>query len=180
MENAAATPEPEPVMRVYGRLLRGFAIGAAAIVALMLVGVTLDVLLRNVLVTGVHGIVEYTEFGLYLATVLAAPWLLHQGHHIRADVMGQWATGVWLKVIDIFADAVGLAVCIVVGWYALQSALESHALGSLVRRTVEFPEWWLIAPLPPVMALLAVEFALRLGRTLTSPSARHQDARSAA
>ena len=180
MPSPAGAPKPGGLAHFYAHLLRGLAMVAAALVALMLVGVTLDVVLRNVLVTGIRGIVEYTEFGLYLATVLAAPWLLHQGQHIRADVLGQWTSGPWLKAVDLFGDLVCLAVSLVVGWYALQSALESQALGSMVRRTVEFPEWWLIALLPVVMTLLAIEFALRLRGTLSSSGARQQDARSVA
>ena len=47
---------------------------------------------------------------------------------------------------------------------ASAAAAESAALGSLIRRTVTYPEWWLAAPLPAVFALLALEFAARIAR----------------
>jgi TRAP-type transport system small permease protein len=166
--------------RAYGRLLQVFALASAGLIALMLVGITLDVFLRNLLVTGIRGIVEYTEFGLYLATVLAAPWLLHAGQHIRADLLGQFGAGAWLRVVDSLADALGVAVTLVVGWYALQSAIESYAIGSVVRRTVEIPEWMLIAPLVLALALLFGEFVFRLRWSVTHPGERRQDARSIA
>jgi TRAP-type transport system small permease protein len=168
----------ERLGRGYGAILQGLAGLAAGLVALMLLGVTADVLLRNLLTSGIRGIVEYTEFGLYLATVLAAPWLLRQGQHIRADLLGQFASGASLKAIDALSDALGLGVSAVVGWYALQSAIESYRLGSVLRRTVEIPEWLLVAPLALSMALLCGEFGVRLRRTLAGQ--RQADTRSAA
>jgi TRAP-type C4-dicarboxylate transport system permease small subunit len=148
--------------RVYGRLQEGLAVLAAAILAVMLLGVTADVILRNVLVAGIRGVVEYTEFGLYLSGVLAAPWLLRQGQHIRADLISQFGPANLAHLLDVISEALGFLVTSVIGWYAAVSARESHAIGSAVRRTVEIPEWWLIAPLAFVMALLAGEFLLRL------------------
>lgn len=151
---------------LYGRLLECFALMAAGLVGAMLVGVTGDVLLRNLLVSGILGIVEYTEFGLYLSGILAAPWLLREGQHIKADLITQFASGPLAVGAEILSDVLGLAVSLTVGWYALQATLESRALGSVVRRTVEIQEWWLIAPLAIVMMLLAGEFLIRLARAL--------------
>jgi TRAP-type transport system small permease protein len=173
-----ATATRSVLARAYDGLLWALAATAAGLIGAMLLGITLDVALRNLLVTGINGIVEYTEFGLYLSTVLAAPWLLRQGQHIRADLLGPWLKGAPLRLLDAAADLLGVGVSLVVAWYALATARESFALGSLVRRTVEFPEWWLIAPLPPVMLLLALEFLRRLALTLTAPGARPSDARA--
>jgi TRAP-type transport system small permease protein len=172
--------EVERLWRAYGALLQIFAFLAAGLIAVMLAAITVDVLLRNILVTGIRGIIEYTEFGLYLATILAAPWLLHQGQHIRADLLGQFGSGAWLNVADALADALGIAVSLAVGWYALQSAIESYAIGSMVRRTVEMPEWMLMAPLVLAMALLLGEFIFRLDRSIRRPGERRDDARSIA
>lgn len=148
--------------RLYGRLLRLLALLSAGVIAAMLVGVTADVLLRNLFVSGILGIVEYTEFGLYLSGILAAPWLLHTGQHIKADLVTQFASAPVTRVADVLTDVLGLAVSLVVGWYALQATIESRAAGSVVRRTVDIPEWLLIAPLGIIMMLLAGEFMIRL------------------
>ncbi len=166
--------------QAYGHLLWGLAIVAAALIGIMLVGIAADVFLRNVLVSGIRGIVEYTEFGLYLSVILAAPWLLNRGQHIRADLLGQFGPRPLLRVVDVLADALGLAVSAIVAWYALQSAIESYAIGSVVRRTVEIPEWMLIVPLAVAMLLLCGEFVFRLHRSIMHPDARHDDVRSMA
>jgi TRAP-type C4-dicarboxylate transport system permease small subunit len=166
--------------RAYGLLLRTLAMVAAGLVALMLVGIAVDVFLRNLFVSGIRGVVEYTEFGLYLSVILVAPWLLHQGQHIRADLLGQFGSGAWLRVVDALAEATGLVVSLIVFWYALWSTIDSYSIGSMVRKAVSFPEWLLIAPLVGVMALLVVEFAFRLRRCLTQSTGRHEDVRSVA
>jgi hypothetical protein len=154
--------------------------GAAALVALMLVGVTLDVILRNVLVTGIPGIVEYTGVGLYLATVFAAPWLLHRGQHIRADLLGQWATGAWLKAVDALGDLIGLLVSLVVagtrcnGAGELRPGLDGPSHGRIPG---------MVAHRAPAPRHGAARRRVRTSPrpTLASSSgARHQDARSVA
>jgi TRAP-type C4-dicarboxylate transport system permease small subunit len=174
------TPVLDRAWRGLGLLLHGVALVGALVLAAMLVGIAADVVLRNAAGSGVRGIVEYTEFGLYLSTVLAAPWLLHRGSHIRADILTTVLPPRAANVVDALGDALGAAVCAAVGWYAFRAMEQSRGLGSMVRRTVTFPEWWLSAPLVPAMALLALVFLLRLARVVARPGERREDARSIA
>lgn len=128
----------------------------------MLLAITADVLLRNIFVTGIRGIVEYTEYGLYLATVLAAPALLRSGQHIRVDLLGQFGSGAILKIVDVFSDLLGLVTTFVVGWYAVKSTIDSYMVGSVIRRTIDIAEWVFIAPLDLSLVLLFGEFGFRL------------------
>ena len=77
--------------RAWGRLLEGCALLACVLVGAVALMICLDVLLRNVpLVPGVQGLAwsnELSELALYLITMLAAPWLLRQGQHIRVDIV---------------------------------------------------------------------------------------------
>jgi len=66
------------------------------------------------------------------------------------------------RALDRLADALGLAVCAVFVVYGLRAVASSAQQGSLVIKSVVFPEWWLYAPVPVCFALLAVEFARRV------------------
>jgi hypothetical protein len=46
-------------------------------------------------------------------------------------------------------------------WYALRMLLDSRAAGSLVMKSLVFPEWWLYVPVPIGFALLALECGRR-------------------
>src|SRR5579863_7109977 len=75
----------------YGSLLEKLFLTACGVLFLMMLMICADVLLRNVpLVPSLHGLSwadETSEYMLYLITMLAAPWLLRQGRHIRIDIL---------------------------------------------------------------------------------------------
>jgi len=161
--------------RGWGMLLAAPAAIAGAIVLAMVLAVTASVALRAATGSDIRGIVEWTEIGLYLSAVLAAPWLLFQGKHIRADLLAPALPPPFARVVEAAADLTGLAVSAVLLWQSWDVMRDAMASGAMIRRTVTFPEWWMSAPLIPCFALLAAEFARRL-----SAAARRDDTRSVA
>jgi TRAP-type C4-dicarboxylate transport system permease small subunit len=161
--------------RGWGLLLAAPAAVAGAIVLAMVLAVTLSVTLRATTGSDIRGIVEWTEIGLYLSAVLAAPWLLFPGKHIRADLLAPALPRPMARIVEVAADLIGLAVSGVLLWQAWDVMRDAMATGAVIRRTVSFPEWWLSAPLIPCFALLAAEFA----RRALAP-ARRDDTRSVA
>lgn len=167
--------------RLWRGLLAAPALVAGAIVLGMVLLVTASVARRFFTGAEIPGAVELTEIGLYLSAVLAAPWLLHQGQHIRADLLGPALPPGAARVLEAVSDLLGLLVCLVLSWVSWGAASAGFAQGGLVRRTITYPEWWLAAPLPLVFALLAGEFAARLLRVMRDPgAARRDEARSVA
>ncbi len=161
--------------RLYGLLLAAPAAVAGALVLGMVLLITASIAQRALTGAEIAGTVELTEIGLYLSTVLAAPWLLHQGQHIRVDLLGSALPRGPARLLEAASDLLGLAVCLVLFWVSWNAAAQSAATGALVRRTLTYPEWWLIAPLPLCFALLAGEFVLRLLRLVTDPTAPRRD-----
>ena len=58
----------------------------------------------------------------------------------------------------------GLLVCAGLTLAGVRILLASKAGGNLVIKTLEFPEWYLLAPVPVTFALLAIEFVFRMYR----------------
>ncbi len=71
----------------FGRLLDALAMLAALILLAMVVMVTADIVLRNLTRGGISWSNEVSEYALYLITLLAAPWLLRRGQHVRLDIV---------------------------------------------------------------------------------------------
>jgi TRAP-type C4-dicarboxylate transport system permease small subunit len=150
----------------------------------MMLMICLDVLLRNApLLASVKGLEwsnELSEAMLYLITMLASPWLLRRGQHIRVDILlraipkraawyCEWAT-----------DAIGLVCCLVMVLYGTKMAFASYSSASLSVKTLVTPEWWLLAPLPAAFALLSIELLFRMRRLLHAERGPRGDAVSAA
>jgi TRAP-type C4-dicarboxylate transport system permease small subunit len=143
-----------------------------------------DVLLRNVdFGIGVHGLAwsnEISEQLLYLMTLLAAPWLLRQGAHIRVDIVLGLLPGQLAWYCEWICDAIALVCCAVIAFYGYQAAWKSFADGALSIKTLVMPEWWHIAPLPLAFTLLGIEVLFRMRRLALGPRTLRNDAVSSA
>ncbi len=162
----------------YERLLNGLA----AIAALILLGavllVTADIILRNLTRVGFPWANEVSEYALFFITVLTAPWLLRRGQHIRLDLLLAALPARLAWAMEIVADLVGFAVCVVLVRYSLIMTWDSWRLNSITIKNLVFPEWWTLAPLPVCFILLAVEFVVRVQRLLDGEKGRRHEATS--
>ena len=92
----------------YGRLLDALVVAACALLLLMTVMIGVDVLSRNLGGGGVPVSNEISEDILYLMTLLAAPWLLRQGQHIRVDIILRTRPTRLAWLLEWLGDIVGL------------------------------------------------------------------------
>ncbi len=168
----------------YGRLLEACALAACAVLFLLMVMICADVLLRNVaLIPGLDGLPwsnELSEGMLYLLTMLAAPWLLRRGAHVRVDILLRAIPGRAAWYCEWLTDTIALACCVVMVVYGTRSAVASFASDSLSIKTLIMPEWWLLAPLPVAFALLGIEILFRMRRLHLGERAARDDAVSSA
>jgi TRAP-type transport system small permease protein len=146
----------------------------------MMLMICADVLLRNIpLVSSLHGLSwadEMSEYMLYLITMLAAPWLLRQGRHIRVDILLRALPARVGWYCEWLTDAVALACCAIMVVAGAEAAYASYSSGMLTIRTLVTPEWWSLAPLPVTFLLLAIEVLFRMQRLAESPRAPREDA----
>lgn len=167
----------------YGRLLSGLALVASLLLGAMMLIICADVLLRNVaVIPGVRGIDwsnEVSEGLLYLITLLAAPWLLRQGQHIRVDLLLRALPRHVAWRCEIVTDVLAFGCCVALVWYGARATWASYAAGSMTIKTLITPEWWSLAPLPVAFLLLAIEVVFRLQRLLAGERAPRDDAVSA-
>ncbi|HSN33211.1 MAG TPA: TRAP transporter small permease [Ideonella sp.] len=149
-------------MRGYARLLDALGVAAGAAFALIALATTWDVGVRSLAGGTVKGLAEWVEYVLFVSTFLAAPWLLRHNGHVQVDFLVEALPERLRAATRRAGDAVGLAVCAVLLVYAVRVTLGAWQSGSLVMKTMIFPEWWLYAVIVVSMALLVLEFARRL------------------
>lgn len=164
----------------YGRLLNALVLVACLLLLIMTIMIGADVVSRNVGGGGVAVSNELSEDILYLITLLAAPWLLRQGQHIRVDIILRAlpVRAAWL--LEWVGDIVGLLCCLYFVWYGYLITRASYDAGSINIKTLVTPEWWTLAPLPLGFALLGIEFIFRMHRLSVAEVGLRDDAVSAA
>lgn len=146
----------------YRGLLQTCAVIAALLLGATALAVTGDVVARNVGLGTLPWILEVSEYVLPLATFLVAPWLLARNEHVRLDVLLTALPAPLARALAWVGDFLGLAVCAVFVIYGARAIASSAQQGSLVIKSIVFPEWWLYAPVPVCFFLLAIEFVRRL------------------
>lgn len=168
------------LLAIYDRLLEGMAVLAAALLVADAVLITADVLTRNLeLGFGIPGVIELTEYGLYLVTVLAAPWALRLGAHVAVEIVVDAVAPTVAHAAEKLANLVGLGVSTTLLYAGGLAAWKAFDGGRLVFKTFIFPEWWLLAPLPFCAAVLGIEFLVRLAglrKTVHDPLAADRGA----
>ena len=143
------------------RLCGGIAITTIGLITLM---VCWDVIARNLRVGHLPWILELTEYALPLATLLAAPWLMWRGQHVRLDVLEMVLSPAARARMERVSAGAGLAVSLLLCGYGLVALLDSKRSGALMLKALVFPEWWLYLPVPIGFGALALECARRLFR----------------
>lgn len=164
----------------YGRLLDALVVTACVLLLLMTVMIGADVLSRNVGSGGVSVSNEISEDILYLMTLLAAPWLLRQGQHIRVDIVLRTLPVRVAWLLEWLGDIIGFLCCLYFVWYGTFITIESYRAGSINIKTLVTPEWWTLAPLPLGFTILAIEFIFRMHRLASAEVGLRDDAVSAA
>lgn len=174
----------ELLSRAFGRALAALALLGCAILFAMMAVIVADVALRNLALPGLpQGLPwsnEVCEAMLYLITLSVAPWLLRQGQHIRVDIVLRAIPPRAAWLLEWLGDAIGLACCAVMGWYAGAATWASYRAGAVNIKTLVTPEWWWLAPLPVVFALLGIEMVFRMARLARAERGPRADAVSAA
>ena len=168
----------------FGRLTSALALFGCLMLLLMMLIIVCDVALRNFAISGwPQGLGwsnEVSEFILYAVTLSVAPWLLRQGQHIRVDIVLQSIPKRLAWGLEWLGDLLGLACCLVMGFYGAQATWASYSANSLNIKTLVTPEWWSLAPLPLVFSLLSIEMLFRMHRLWLAERGPRSDAVSAA
>jgi TRAP-type C4-dicarboxylate transport system permease small subunit len=165
--------------QLYGRLLDGMLLAACLVLLAITFLIGLDVLLRNLGTDGIASSNELSEDGLYLITMLAAPGLLRRGQHIRIDILLRMIPAKLGWAMEWLGDATGFICCLCFIWYGARATAASYLAGSLSIKTLVFPEWWILLPMPICFLLVALEFIFRMRLLAQAERAPRPDAVSA-
>jgi len=167
----------------FGRLYNFLMVVACLLLLVMVASITVDVLLRNVDIPtvprGFPASNDISEYALYLCTLLAAPWLLRAGQHIRVDIVLRAIPARAAWVCEWVSDILAATACATLAWVGVVMTYQSYTSDALQIKSIVVPEWWIMAALPLAFALLAIEFGFRMWRLSRSPRSPRADAVSA-
>lgn len=174
---ATTTPRRSPVLRAVSAgsrlMIDGMMIAAAAIVPLMALAITFEVVMRYVFNAATIWVADAAAYSLLWIAFLAGPWLIRHEGHIRIDFLVQRFSSRTRAGLGVVTSVLGAAVMIVVLWQTLNGTIEAYLRNSHMLGSWEIPRvlvWWVM----PLGSLgMVIEF-LRAA-WLQVHGARHAD-----
>ncbi|MBI07641.1 MAG: C4-dicarboxylate ABC transporter permease [Rhodospirillaceae bacterium] len=151
----------------YLKLLELGGLLAALAYGLIALFVTIEVAIRNLGIGSMLWLTEVIEYSLFVATFVAAPWVLNKAAHVRVDLLPLALPARGRRVLECVVDSLGFTISLFFCWYGVGVAYDAYDTGIVVYNQLAVPEWWLFLPVPFAGALLAIEFVLRFVRSLT-------------
>src|SRR5438128_6542296 len=125
-----------------GWLVRMLCVLSVIVIAVMAVGVSAEVLLRMFGFPSIVGLIELTEYGLFISTFFAAPHLLRTNEHIRVDIVMSRVDPDAAKWVECGVLAMIMLISLITGVVATIMMLRSAREGTLIFKDLIFPQWW--------------------------------------
>lgn len=151
-----------------GLLVRMLCVLAVLLLAGMMLGICAEVILRIFGFPSIVGMIELTEYALFISTFFIAPYLLRTNEHIRVDLVVARIDPANARYVECGVMIVVMLVSLVTGIISTNLMLRSFNEGMLVFKDLIFPQWWLdwIIPLSSLaMFLQALEMLIPLLRS---------------
>lgn len=148
-----------------GWLVRGLSVLAVIVIVAMTLGISAEVILRIFSFPSIVGLIELTEYGLFISTFFVAPYLLRTNEHIRVDIVMSRVDAATQRVVELGVLACIIMISIVTGTIGTMMMIANAEAGTLIFKDLIFPQWWLdwIIPLTSLaMALQALELMVKL------------------
>ena len=139
------------------QFLKALAMLAGAVLAADILLITAEVLFRNLGWCGLGWASDVIEYSLPLSTLLVAPWLVAQKGHVKLDLLVERMASPHRDLL--FRATMWLAACVtgVLVYASVLLAVDTYNSGALVMKSLVFPEWWVMAAVPPLFLLIAIE-----------------------
>ncbi len=159
------------IFRLNGWLVSTLCVLAVLMIAAMMLGISAEVILRMFGFPSIIGLIELTEYALFISTFFVAPYLLRTNEHIRVDLVIARLDPGHARFIECGVLAVIMAISLITGAIGVKLMMVSYQAGTLVFKDLIFPQWWLdwIIPLSSLAMLLqALEMLIDILRTPAS------------
>lgn len=157
--------------RAFDRLLSGLEYLPGAIIGIIALAIGFDVLTRNFGFVGIRGLIEATEYGLFLLTFLGVASVMRRGGHVSVEIFVESLPAPLRKAATTLALVLNAVIALGLVWGAWLGGRNAWESNSHIYKNFVVAEWLLLAVVFLGATLLAIECLRQLVRNLVSGAA---------
>lgn len=166
------------LVRIYLFIVNSLAVIAMSMLALLVFLIGGEAIMRTLHLPFIVGVVEMSEYALYMMALLAAPWLLHNNGHLAVTVAIDFLPRKLRSAAALLTWVLGLCAVSVTFWIGVVLFMQSYRSGQMIFRDLIIKDWLLQWQVPLAMALMILEFLGRIvSMALPSTGSAQQEAR---
>jgi len=154
---------------VFNRILNIFSVVAGILVALMMLEVSVDVVMRYFLNRPIPWTIEFTQYAMIFILYLGAAWVLRDEGHVVMDIVLIRMGGKPRKLTNGITSALAAIVCGIVTLYGIGKNIDYARTGYVFGDVLNIPAFSLQFIVPLGMLLLTIQFARRAYGYLSKP-----------
>lgn len=143
---------------VFDWVLNFFAVLACIIIAMVMFGISTEVVTRYFLYRPIPGLMEVAEFSIVWIAFLGIPWLLREGGHVRMDLVSDLMSTRVRVVLHRVVSAVCAIASLIITWYSTQATWEAFQNHELEFGIARIPTAYVLLVIPFGSFALFIEF----------------------
>ncbi len=106
-------------------------------------------------------VIELTEYLMFGAAFLGAPWVLKHNGHVSLDILATKLPPGAARSVETLAWGFGLAASLAMLVYGAAASFSAWQDNMVTVKTWSYEEWLLLLPIPVAGFLMAIDFASR-------------------
>lgn len=161
---------------IFDRTIAAMMAVSSALIVLIAIAVTIDVLMRYIFSKTYAGLFEITEYSLLWITFLGAPWIMKNNGHVRVDLIVNRLAPRKRASLKIIADFISIFLLITMTWYTAGLTLHDFRTSFTLSGVLMAPKWPIEIIIPIGFFLLLLQMARHTRRHVEDLKALPADA----
>ncbi|MEW6524406.1 MAG: TRAP transporter small permease [Bacillota bacterium] len=153
-------------VRVVDFITASMAVVSAVLLSALVLLISVSVVMRYYFGLSVAWTTELGEYFIYVAVMLATPWVLKKDAHVQVDVLLQVLREKTKQKLAIVSNILGLLVTAVLFYYGLLATHENYVRGTLSVKVMPVPKYLPLSVIPVVMLLCMLQFVIKIGKCI--------------
>lgn len=144
--------------RVIEYITDAMAVISAVLLSIMALMICVAVILRYFFNFSVGWATEIEEYILYLAVILAAPWVLKHDKHVAVDVVINYLSPKAKRRVAVLTNSIGVLIGLVLLYYSSLTAYENYVNQVLLTKILPVPKYLPLMFIPLMSFFVSFQF----------------------